>query len=134
MRSRIFCLNVLLLVGFAAAAQDGRQWPRNLQSGAVEFSGLLPWPKGMLAEPQQRALIRHWYLTKLTDVAPEERARVATKYGATYDGLATRAYYNQVSNTNGEEHFRLVYQVYLKPTVRGLVYKLSNFEYQYFSE
>ena len=126
-----------LLLGWftPAAAQNGSDWPRKPASTQIEISGLLPWPTGARTSVRRLALVKRWYWTKLTaepaySQVPDPREK-RTAYGA----LPQLAYLDYVSHTQGqdEERFRLLYQVGLRPTSRGLAYRLFNFEYSYFS-
>jgi hypothetical protein len=128
-----FFLGLLIAARFPAIAQDGHHWLRDTKSGKVELSGELPWPKAVKTDTQKLSLIRYWYLAKLTDVKPNELTGWLKEEGSTYGVLPRKGYFDYVSYRNDEEHFRLLYQIDLTPTKTGLAYRLSNFEYEYFS-
>ncbi|MGI4864723.1 MAG: hypothetical protein ACRYFZ_12435 [Janthinobacterium lividum] len=124
---------MLLACALGAFAQDGHQWPRDSVSGKVEYKGSLPWPAGVVTEAQRRDLVRHWYLTKLTDMKPEDVANSIAYHGVTYDGLPKGARLEYITYVNDKEYFSLRYEVELTLTSAGLAYQLSNFGYGYFS-
>ena len=128
---------LLLLLGWLApaVAQNGSDWPRKPASSQIEVSGLLPWPTATRTPAHRLALVRRWYWTKLTAEPANSQALDPREKRTAYGGVPQLAYLDYVSHTQGqdEERFRLLYQVDLRPTSRGLAYRLSNFEYSYFS-
>lgn len=106
----------------------GQAWPRNPTTGKVEFRGTLPWPAGVKTEAQRRALVRRWYLAKLTDEsaqAVDEGARTSVSPTLlTYTGLPTAGAFN---SSKLPSHSTLVYGLHLTPATRGLTFLLAGF-------
>lgn len=57
-------LALLLCLTLNAHAQT---WTRNSKTDKAEFTGMLPWPAAAKTDIQQQALVKPWYLAKLTD-------------------------------------------------------------------
>lgn len=136
MKNSLWCVSLavtLLAYAFGACAQEGHQWPRNPASGKIEYKGILPWPVGIVTEAQRRDLVRHWYLTRMTDVKPEDVASLTTREGVTYDGLPKATCFVYNTYTINKKYVNLWYEVELTLTSTGLAYRLSNFDYGEFS-
>ncbi|GAB3830566.1 hypothetical protein [Hymenobacter jeollabukensis] len=116
-------------------AQTAPDWPRNPETGRVEFVGTIPWPTPTPTLQQQQTLVRRWFLRKLT-VSPGARARRPAE--ATFAGLPNHAYLDSTGYQPGpssggvptreEVTWRLRYAVQLTATPAGLAYRLSEFE------
>lgn len=97
----------------------------------------MPWPVPAPSLTQQQALVRRWYLAKLTSEQAGQPAKVPSQE-ATFAGLRTRAYLDSVSyqpdyngtvdSVAGQITWRLMFKVRLTPTPAGLAYQLSEFE------
>lgn len=136
----LLCLLPFLLVLLPAAgfAQQTPAWPRHPSTGRIEFTGILPWPTPLPTLPQQQALVKRWYLTKLT-VGNSGRLGKPDTVAATFAGRPTIAYLDSLTYT--PDHTGVVDSVYdlliwsvwytvrLTPTAAGLTYHLSEFEY-----
>jgi hypothetical protein len=135
-RALLLQVFLLLFLGWLAPAmaQDS-PWPRKPASSQIEVSGLLPWPTATRMPGHRLALVKRWYWMKLTAEPAKSLAQDPRQKRTAYGGLPQLAYLDYVSHTPGqdEERFRLLYQVALRPTSRGLAYRLSHFEYSYFS-
>jgi hypothetical protein len=129
MKTRRLLLDLLCLLlvwlpkgGFA---QQAPSWPRHPTTGRVEFAGVLPWPSPALTAAQQQALVRRWYLAKLTSQKSVPLAQHATAK-STFAGLPTLAQLDSVTykpdNTGAIDSvydwvmWRLMYRVRLTPT------------------
>lgn len=114
-----------LLCLLTLPSAHAQAWPRNPQTGRVEFRGVLPWPASAKTEAQRRALVRRWYLAKLTDesvTVVEQQARtVVSPTLLTYAGLP-------ISVLLGKPD-RLVYIASLNSTSSGLKYTLGEFHF-----
>jgi len=119
----LLCLLTLTL----AHAQD---WPRSPTTGKVELKGTLPWPASAKTEAQRRALVRRWYLAKLTDETPQavaEGARtVVSSTLLTYAGLPNSLV---ISSDHSANHATLVYILALTPTSSGLTVVMDKFHF-----
>ena len=119
-----------LLCLLTLASAHAQAWPRNPTTGKVEFKGTLPWPASAKTEAQRRALVRQWYLAKLTTLTREEvEAQAATNEInglLTYAGLPKAAVlgYNSISSK-----YLLSYFAQLSSTTKGLVYTMSFFHF-----
>jgi hypothetical protein len=132
MKSACSFLGYLLLLlswGECCFAQNGPHWPRNATFHSVELSGILPWPTQARTALQRRALVRHWYWTKLTDEKAAEESAMSSQEATTYSGVPAVGYFDQ--RPHSDEVWRLLYRLRLTPTTTGLSYCLSNFEYAY---
>ena len=102
-------------------------WPRNSTTGKVEFRGLLPWPASAKTEAQRRALVRRWYLSKLTDEsaqAVDEGVRtVVSPTLLTYAKLPIIAI---LQHGQEEDAILLSYTIDLVPNRQGLNYTFSR--------
>jgi hypothetical protein len=130
-----YFLSYLLLFlcwGGCCFAQDGQQWPRNPLSHTIELSGTLPWPAQAHTARQRRALIQHWYWTKLTVERTEKGGSSSSQEPTTYGGVPALGYFDQ--RPSAAQLWRLLFQLRLTPTPRGLAYRLSNFEYAHGDE
>ncbi|MGI4865996.1 MAG: hypothetical protein ACRYFZ_18885 [Janthinobacterium lividum] len=119
---------LLCLLTFTSA--HAQAWPRNPKTGKVEFRGALPWPASAKTEAQRRALVRRWYLAKLTDFTPagvEERAASDrnSRFLITYAGLPK---VTSLKEGEGVDAYLLGYHVELTPTTSRLKYALTGFE------
>lgn len=133
------CFSGLLLAFLAQEgfAQSLPVWPRHPTTGRIEFSGVIPWPVPAPGLPQQQALVRRWYLAKLTAEETGQLAKVPARE-TTFAGLRTRTYLDSVSyhpdydgavdSVAGRVIWRLMFKVRLTPTPAGLAYRLSEFE------
>lgn len=128
---------LLLLLGRLepAVAQAGHAWPRKPASNQIEVSGLLPWPAATRTPAQRQVLVKRWYWRNLTAEPANSLAQDPRAKRMAYGRLPSRAYLDYISHPprQDEERFRLLYQVDLRPTAKGLTYRLFNFEYSYFS-
>lgn len=135
-RQPLLLLCCLLLAPLVSSlAQTVPAWPRNASTGRVEFTGTIPWPTPTPTPQQQQALVRRWFLRKLT-ASPGARARRPAE--ATFAGLPNRAYLDSTAYQPGpagptgptqeEVTWRLAYSVQLTSTPAGLTYRLSEFE------
>lgn len=130
----------LLLLGYLLAAALGQSfaqtvpaWPRDSATGRVAFTGTIPWPTPTPTPQQQQALVRRWFLRRLT-ASPGAQARRPAD--ATFAGLPTHAYLDSTSYHPGPAGdptpeaviWRILYSVQLTPTPAGLAYRLSEFE------
>ena len=113
-------------------AQDGPPWPRNSLSHKVELSGTLPWPAQAHTVRQRQALVQHWYWTKLTVERTEKGGSSSAHEPTTYGGVPAVGWFDQRPST--EQLWRLLYELRLTPTTKGLAYHLSNFEYAHGDE
>lgn len=115
---------LLTLLSYTSYAQTG--WPHNPKTGKVEFTGTLPWPKDIKSEAQRRALVRRWYLAKLTDLSPSEvEKQVATNRTnglLTYADLPRAAVLRQGKDSDG---YILGYLMRLTASSVGLDYKID---------
>jgi hypothetical protein len=116
------------LLSFAAHAQA---WPRNPATGKVEVKGTLPWPASAKTEAQRRALVRRWYLAKLTSLsaAQVEESTVANQA----NGLLTYAQLPKavvVGYGSGDERELLGCFIQLKYSAEGMRYDLAHFDLQ----
>jgi hypothetical protein len=129
-----FLRYLLLLVCWSGYcfAQDGPPWPRNPTSHKVELSGILPWPVQAHTARQRQALVHHWYWTKLTDERTQKRGSRSAQEPTTYGGAPTLGYFDQ--RPSATQLWRLLYQLRLTPTSKGLAYHLSDFEYAHGDE
>jgi hypothetical protein len=120
---------LLLLVCWSGCcfAQEGPPWPRNPSSHKVELSGTLPWPAQAHTARQRQALVQHWYWTKLTVERPAKGGSTSAQEPTTYGGVPAVGYFDQ--RPSATQLWRLLYQLRLTPTTRGLAYHLSHFEY-----
>jgi hypothetical protein len=116
---------VLCLLTLTTYAQD---WPRNLKTGKVEFTGALPWPATAKTEAQRRALVKRWYLAKLTDSTPAEvKAQASTNKTnglLTYAGLPKVAV---LQAGKGDTAQFLAYMVSIVTSSKGAKIKFSGF-------
>ena len=82
---------------------------------------MLPWPASAKTEAQRRALVRRWYLARLTDETPEkvvDGARtVVSPALLTYAGRSTVVVIN---SDYLPSHATLAYILSLKPLACGL--------------
>lgn len=104
-----------------------QQWPRNTKN-KIEFRGLLPWPASSKTDIQRQALVRKWYLMKLTDSSPAEVAEQAATNQT--NGLLTYAKLPKVAGfAVGEtgNKILLLYSVTLIPSAAGVAYQINNF-------
>ncbi|UOQ52914.1 hypothetical protein [Hymenobacter cellulosivorans] len=120
------------------SAQQTPAWPRHPTTGRVEFTGVLPWPTPRPTLPQQQALVKRWYLAKLT-AGNSGRLGKPDTLAATFAGQPTIAYLGSLTYT--PDHTGVVDSVYdlliwsvwytvrLTPTAAGLTYHLSEFEF-----
>jgi len=119
-----------LLCLLTLTSAHAQAWPRNPATGKVEFKGTLPWPAGVKTETQRRALVRRWYLAKLTDETPQAVAQSARTVVSptllTYAGLPIAAV---IGNNRLPNHATLAYIIDLKPLPRGLSFQLSEFQF-----
>jgi hypothetical protein len=124
---------LLALSFFTSHAQSG--WPRNPKTGKVELQGTLPWPKDIKSEAQRRALVRRWYLAKLTVLNPAQvEAQAATN---TTNGLLTYANLPKAALLrygSGDSAYLLGYFVELSPTAKGLHYDFTSLDMERVSE
>ncbi len=116
---------LLLCLTFTAHAQT---WPRNLKTHKVEFTGLLPWPATAKTEAQRKALVKRWYLAKLTDSTPGEvEADAATNMT---NGLLTYAGLPRVVTMRagaGDTRYLLVYALEIVPHSKAASYRIYDF-------
>jgi hypothetical protein len=129
-----FLRYLLLLVCWSGCcfAQEGPPWPRNPSSHKVELSGTLPWPAQAGTALQRQALVQHWYWTKLTDKRAEKGGSSSAQEPTTYEEGPALGYFDQRPSVT--QLWRLLYEIRLTPTTRGLAYHLSNFEYAHGDE
>lgn len=124
MKSLLAFLLYLLLID--ARAQT---WPRNPKTGKVEFTGVLPWPATAKTEAQRQALVRRWYLAKLTDSTPAEvdadAATNRTNGLLTYAGLPKIAV---LQSSKGDSARFLAYTVGIVVSNKGAAVVLNNFD------
>ncbi|MDO7885992.1 hypothetical protein [Hymenobacter cheonanensis] len=125
---KILLVALLCLLTFTSA--HAQAWPRNPTTGKVEFKGTLPWPASAKTEAQRRALVRRWYLAKLTDETPQavaESARtVVSPTLLTYAGLPIAVV---IGSDRLPNHATLAYIIDLKPLPRGLSFQLSELQF-----
>jgi hypothetical protein len=118
----LFCL----LVYTACLAQS---WPRNPQTSKVEFRGTLKWPVGIKTEVQKQALVRKWYLAKLTSMSAtavkQEASTAVSKTLLTYADLPNDIIMRYGQGPGAD---LLAYQANLLATPKGLSYTLSGFD------
>ncbi|MDO7849907.1 hypothetical protein Q5H92_26345 [Hymenobacter sp. M29] len=116
---------LLCLLTLTTHAQE---WPRNPKTGKVEFTGVLPWPTTTKTDAQRQALVKRWYLAKLTDSTPaqvaEEVRTMVSKSLLTYAQLPTITAIEQGKEGEG---YRLLYMVKLTSAKAGLSYSISDF-------
>jgi hypothetical protein len=96
------------------------------------LSGTLPWPAQARTAQQRRALLHHWYWTKLTDERTQKGVSRSSQEPTTYGGIPASGYYDQ--RPSAGQLWRLLYQLRLTPTTKGLAYHLANFEYAHGDE
>jgi hypothetical protein len=125
---------LLLFLGWDGGcfAQNGPQWPRDPLSHAIELSGTLPWPAQAHTAQQRQALVQHWYWTKLTVERTERDGSSSDQEPTTYGGIPAVGWFDQ--RPSATQRWRLIYQLRLMPTTRGLAYHLSHFEYAHGDE
>lgn len=125
---KLLLATLLCLLTFTSAHAQGT-WPRNSKTGKVELRGSLPWPASAKTEAQRRALVRRWYLAKLTDSTPAEvKAQAATDKTnglLTYAGLPKAVVLRQ---GEGDDGYLLGYFVQLIPAANTLNYTLTRFD------
>ena len=123
------CL-LLLLMFYAITIHAQAPWPRNKQTGKIEFEGIIPWPAADVTEAQRRVLVRRWYESKLTDVKLAQLSTWSTQPQPTCCNLPGKAWldYRRTDYYGIYHGFRLNYKVQLTPTAKGLTYRLSDFE------
>ncbi|SFP79197.1 hypothetical protein [Hymenobacter arizonensis] len=116
----------LCLHSLTANAQD---WPRNPKTNKVEFSGVLPWPAAVKTEAQRQALVRRWYLAKLTtaSVASVDADAATNKTNGllTYAGLPKVAV---LRVGTGDSARFLVYHAAITSIKAGARIRLDSFE------
>ena len=121
---------LLFLLAFTSAHAQST-WPRNPKTGKVEFRGSLPWPASAKTEAQRRALVRRWYLAKLTDSTPGEvEAQAATNQT---NGLLTYAGLPKVITVQygqGADAALLSYFIELVPAAKSASYQITRFDYE----
>ncbi|MGI4862603.1 MAG: hypothetical protein ACRYFZ_01680 [Janthinobacterium lividum] len=121
------------LLSFTSHAQS--TWPRNPRTGEVELQGSLPWPRDAKTDSQQQALVRRWYLAKLTDLSPAEVDRKAapdkTSSILTYARLPKVAVLRQGKGSN---EYILGYTMRLTGSPIGLAYTVNDFYFNKVSE
>jgi hypothetical protein len=119
-----------LLCLLTLTSVHAQTWPRNPTTGKVEFKGTLPWPASAKTEAQRRALVRRWYLAKLTDESPQALAEgertVVSPTLLTYAGLLNAAVIHSNASPN---HAALDYILVLNSLGQGLSIQLSNFHF-----
>jgi len=125
--------SALLLItcpAFAQTLKSSQNWPRNQQTGKIEFHGVLAWPTWVETEHQRQTLVRKWYTAKLIDDPPEQELKEADE--ETFEGFLT---YGHLLNDvviqygKGPQCAFLVYSVYLTPSPLGVEYVLTKFSW-----
>lgn len=125
---KLLLATLLCLLTFTSAYAQGA-WPRDPKTGKVEFRGSLPWPASAKTEARRRALVRRWYLAKLTDSKPAEvEAQAATNQT---NGLLTYAGLPKITGLRygvGNDAYLLGYSIQLASTTTGLRYELTGLD------
>ncbi|QKG58737.1 hypothetical protein GKZ68_20155 [Hymenobacter sp. BRD128] len=131
---RTLLVILLLLASRVACAQVARPWPRNEATGKIEFIGQLPWPANAKTQAARLALVRHWYLKKLTNVKVKNTQSLPAK-SLTYGDLPKEVRIEFTTHQEwGNMLDRLIFEVHLLPTANGLSYRLSDFESFYIGD
>lgn len=119
-----------LLCLLTLTSAHAQAWPRNPATGKVEFKGVLPWPASAKTEAQRRALVRRWYLAKLTTLTREEVETQASNNKAngllTYAGLPKAAV---LSYNSSSTEYLLSYFAQLSSSAKGLAYTVNFFHF-----
>lgn len=123
-------LLALLLSLLTLSSARAQAWPRNPATGKVEFKGMLPWPANAKTEAQRRALVRRWYVAKLTTLTREEvEAQEANNKAnglLTYAGLPKAAV---LSYNSSSTEYLLSYFAQLSSSAKGLIYTVNFFHF-----
>jgi hypothetical protein len=126
-------LSLILIATVPPTTVNQATWPVNQISHQVEFTSALEWPTRIKSNEQRQAVVKNWYLSKLTDIKNSELRTWANEVNATSTAysLPAKAYHQY---STGTKSFIISYKLKLIPNIRNLKVNLYDFKVVCISE